>query len=115
MPPFSKIKTVRLALREHAEELYQQYMDTILRAKSAGEHEVALKALQWLISHMPPDEDGTKLIEPDIDKQQPTQLGSTGPSIQIGIQVGGTGKALPKPKVKKALPSVKVETIDQSK
>ena len=112
---FSKVKVARQALRDKAEEILAEYMDTIAQAKSMGDHATAAKMLQWLLEHLPGDEDGSKMIDVGIDKNPtPVQTGPTGPTIQIGIAVGGVpnaGKALPKPEVK----AISGEIIDVSK
>lgn len=105
--PFARVGIARNLLREKAEELYKKYMDIIQKAEDAGQYEVAAKHLQWLIDHMPAEDDGTRMIDQSVDKKQEViDRGPVGPAIQIGIQVGGTGnkhievskpKELPKP------------------
>lgn len=102
---FTKVKVARELLKTHAEDIYKQYMETIAEARSNGNSEAALKGLQWLIEHMPADEDGNRIIDTSIDKNiQPVQVDSR-PAIQIGIQLGGVNQ-------KKQLPAAKVEIID---
>ena len=107
---FSKVAIARQVLNEKAEELLNEYLDIVAKAKDAGDYETAAKAMQWLIDHMPADDDGGRLVEQSVDKkQQVVEKGPAGPAIQIGIQVGGTNqKALPIAK-----PSdITVETVD---
>jgi hypothetical protein len=98
---FSKVRIARQLLREKSEEILSEYLDNVAKARDAGQHEVALKALQWLIDHMPADDDGGRLVDQSVDKKQEVvEKGPTGPAIQIGIALGGLGgtqKALPKP------------------
>jgi hypothetical protein len=98
---FSKVRIARQLLREKSEEILAEYLDIVARARDAGEHEVAVKALQWLIDHMPADEDGDRMVDQSVDKKQETiQQGPVGPAIKIGIAVGGltqNQKSLPKP------------------
>jgi hypothetical protein len=97
---FSKVRIARQLLREKSEEILAEYLDIVARARDAGEHEVAVKALQWLIDHMPADEAGDRMVDQSVDKTQPVVEKGTGPAIQIGIALGGLGqsqKALPKP------------------
>lgn len=94
--PFSKVRAARELLRQRAEEVVAQYLDLVALAKEAGETEVALKALQWLIEHTPADEDGLRVIDQSADKQQLPPVKDTRPAVQIGINLGGvTKKELP--------------------
>jgi hypothetical protein len=110
---FTKVKIARELLREKSEEILADYLDVVAKARDAGEYEVAAKSLQWLIEHMPADEDGKGLVDVSVDKkQQAVVQGPTGPTIQIGIQVGGLDKKqLPIDKPKE-LPAVEAEVID---
>lgn len=94
--PFSRLKEVRDALRGKAEELVASYLRNVELAEQAGNHEVALKSLQWLILHLPKDADGAGLLDRSIDTQQQEQgqIDKT-PRISIGIALGGVQK--PKP------------------
>lgn len=97
---FGKVRIARELLRERAEMILLEYMDIIQKAKDAGDYETAMKATQWLLDHMPSDEDGGRLVEQSVDKKQQVQEKQQGPAIKIGIAVGGLGenrKALPKP------------------
>lgn len=89
----SKVKKVKQTLREHSEEIYQEYRQTIQLAVAAGQYEVAIKAHQHLLDHIA-DEDGESLLSPSVDKQK-VDSGQKGPVIQIGLQIGGT---VPAPK-----------------
>lgn len=90
---FSKVAIARDLLRQKAEEILNEYLDVVQKAKDAGNYEVAAESLQWLIEHMPSEEDGTRAIDTSVDKQQKqVEKADSGPRIQIGIQVGGTGK-----------------------
>ena len=97
---FSKVRYARELLREKSQELLEEYLDVVKHAKEAGDYETAAKALQWLIDHMPADEDGGRIVEQSVDKKQQVVEKQRGPEIKIGIAVGGLGenrKALPKP------------------
>ena len=98
---FSKVKIARQLLKEKSEEILKQYLLVVDEARASGDYETAAKSLQWLIEHMPSDEDGDRMVEVSVDKKQEAkQTGPVGPAIQIGIAVGGIGagqKALPKP------------------
>lgn len=97
---FSKVKIARQLLREKSEEILAEYLDIVAKAKDAGDYEVAAKSLQWLIDHMPADDDGSRVVDQSVDKKQEVvEKGPVGPTIKIGIAVGGLGgqKALPKP------------------
>jgi len=86
---FPKVKKARQALKEHAEEIYQEYRQAIQTALSAGEYEPALKAYQHLLDHMP-EEDGERLLDASVDKVKPIDSGPNGPVINIGLRIGGT-------------------------
>lgn len=101
---FSKVRIARELLREKAEEIFAEYMDVLKLAKERGDHKVAMEGLQYLMDHMPSDDDGSRMVEPSVDKQQQQIQQDTRPSIQIGIQVGGV-----LPTAKKALPPIKTE------
>jgi hypothetical protein len=93
---FSKVRIARELLKEKSEEILKQYLQVVDEARAAGDYETAAKALQWLIDHMPADDEGGRLVEQSVDKKQVVEKGPTGPAIQIGIQVGGTNqKQLP--------------------
>jgi hypothetical protein len=64
--------------------------------------------LQWLIEHLPKDEQGQGVVDRSADKE-PVQIqqGETGPRIQIGIALGGVTAEKPK-----ELPVATVEVID---
>lgn len=103
---FSKVYQAREALRDKADKILEEYLDVAVQAKEAGDYETAMKTLQWLLEHMPADEGGKALVDTSIDKQkQIDKSGPTGPAIQIGIAIGGVGKA------QKALPSVEVVDV----
>lgn len=112
---FSRVRIARELLRDRAEDLLEQYLIVIKDAQEKGEHEAALKAIQWLMEHMPAEEDGTKLLDTSIDKNIQPIVQDTRPAIQIGIQLGGVGVAQPKaieaPKAKKPK-AIKGEVIN---
>lgn len=108
---FSRVRIARELLKEKSEEILREYLDVVQQAKIAGDYETAAKSLQWLLDHMPADEEGERMVEVSVDKkQEAVQRGPTGPSIQIGIQVGGSGKPQ---LVKKPdeLPSIEAEIV----
>ena len=90
---FGKSRVARQILRERAEEILTEYMDVIQKAKDNRDFATAAKALQWLIDHMPADEDGIRVVDQSVDKKQEiVDKGPKGPGIQIGIVVGGIGQ-----------------------
>jgi hypothetical protein len=106
---FSKVRIARELLKEKAEEILTEYMEGVKKAQDAGNHDAALKALQWLMEHMPADE-GERVVDVSVDKkQESSQRGPEGPKIQIGIAVGGLGqRSLPNPEKPRELPTVEV-------
>jgi hypothetical protein len=99
--PFPKVKEAREALKEKALELFEEYRSMIREAREKGEYEIAAKHIQWLIEHMPMDEDGSTMVDPSVDKPKP-ETKATGPSINIGFNLGGieSPKELPLPEIK---------------
>lgn len=95
---FSRVKEARELLKAEAENILKMYMQVIHEARLKGDMETAAKALQWLIEHMPADDEALRMIDISIDK--PVQIeAKAGPTIQIGIALGGMSKP-------KALPEV---------
>lgn len=88
MAPFSKVKQAREALRERANEILDGYLELIKTAQAAEEFQVAAEGYQFLLKHMPKDEEGNLLLEPPIDKGPGGKTGPVGPTIQIGIALG---------------------------
>lgn len=97
---FPKVKEAREALQEKAKELYERYDKAILAAMEKGEFETAIKAMQWLMEHFPKGDDGQSIIDTSIDQKKVSEK-SGGPTINVGIALGGVN-------AKKALPAVEV-------
>ena len=110
---FTKVRVARELLKEKSEDILKEYLDVVQQAKVAGDYESAYKALQWLIEHMPADDDGSRLVEQSVDKKQEASQQQTGPAIQIGIAVGGLCPqrqiSLKKPE---ELPTVTAEVVE---
>jgi hypothetical protein len=101
---FSKVAVARALLREKAEDILQQYLRVVDEARVSGDYETAAKSLQWLIEHMPNDDDGAPMVQVSVDKKvQAVEKGNSGPSISIGIAVGGLGpqRSLPDSELQK--------------
>lgn len=88
---FPKVREARELLKERAAALIEKYEKLIDAAIANGEYEVAMKALQFLMDHMP-DDDGVKMIGASVDKEI-VQKGPSAPMINIGVQIGGYKKA----------------------
>jgi hypothetical protein len=114
---FSKVAIARQLLKEKSEEILNEYLDVVQKAKDSGDYETAAKSLQWLIEHMPADEDGGRIVEVSVDKkqQEAVQKGPTGPTISIGIAVGGLGpqRSLPNVEKPRELPAVEIIDVEQ--
>lgn len=99
---FSKVRAAREVLRERAEELINEYLDIAAKAKDSGDYQTAAKAMQWLLEHMPADDEGIRVVETGVDKQQQQVVQQAPPQVKVGIVVGGIGGknqlAKPKPK-----------------
>lgn len=94
---FSKVKQAREAIKERAIELVELQFQIIVEAIAKGQLEVAAKANQFLLEHAAEDEEGNRILDMSIDKPKVIE-GYQGPSIQIGLNLGGMNqpKALPK-------------------
>lgn len=88
---FPRVREAREKLRSKAGEILDAYMDTVVEAREAGETEVAIKALQFLMEHLPADaETGEKFLDTSVDKVQKNEgRKSLGPNIKIGVAIGG--------------------------
>lgn len=93
---FPKVKEARDAIKAKALDLFELQLKLIMEAVNKGEIEAALDANQWLMEHMP-NEDGDRMIDPSGAKApKEVETGPKGPTIQIGIALGGVGtKQLP--------------------
>lgn len=91
---FPKLRQARERLRERADEIITQMLETVTEAREAGDYKSAVAGLTWLLEHMPAAEDGTRVVDSSVDKQ-PKGLGEgKGPTIKIGL-IGPQLKALP--------------------
>lgn len=104
---FGSVGIAREMLKERAQEILTDYIETAKAAREAGEFEAAGEMYWKLIEHMPADTPEERIVDTSVDKQQKQlEKGPTGPTINIGLALGG----LPQPK---ALPAAKhVEVID---
>lgn len=91
---FPRVKEARELLRSKTVDLLNKYELIIDRAIARGDLEIAETATRWLLEHMPA-EDGERLIDPSATKPPPPPppppavLLPSGPTIQIGIALGG--------------------------
>ncbi len=94
--PFPKIRQAREALQRRALEITNLYIQNAKQAMKKGQHDVAQSSLEYLLGHMPKDEDGQVIMGPSVDKAL-VEAGNKGPLIQIGFKLGGVAdtKALP--------------------
>ena len=88
---FPKVREAREALRQKAIGIWERYEDMIAKAVAAGDYETANDAYQFLITHMPADEDGTKMIDTSVDKAQ-RETRRSAPTVNIGLQLGGVAQ-----------------------
>ena len=96
-PAFSSVRRARELLREKSIEIYEKYEKLAAMAASNGDFETAEKIYRYLLDHTT-DEDGTSLLSPGVDvkAKQLTESAPKGPSITIGVAIGGLGqKSLP--------------------
>lgn len=88
------VRKAREALRDKALELLEEYRAMIKAAAASGKYEEALKAQQWLLDHVPADEEGQRVFGPSIDKTQQIE-GPKGPVVQLGIGFNLGGLSAP--------------------
>lgn len=103
---FPQVKVAREALRDRANEILEAYIALSAEAKAAGDFEVASDILWKLIEHMP-HEDGERLIDSSASKPKEIE-GKQGPTIQIGLVLGGVSS-------KKELPETPIIDIGVDK
>jgi len=103
---FPRVQEAREALRQKAMETWQKYMTLADTAIAAGDFETAEKVMRYVLDHMPADPDGTRLLDPSIDKA-PDKKQLEGPKVQIGVMIGGVNS--PKP----ALAPVVIDVKDE--
>ena len=107
-----KVGAAREMLRERATDLLEQFITNAKDAQAAGEYEVAARSLQWLLEHLPADDDGVKIVDRSVDKVDKAEKDKfSGPRIQIGLAVGGV--LPPAPETKALPPSVEVVDIEE--
>lgn len=85
---FPSVRKARVALKEKALEILEEYRSLIKQAAAAGKYEAALEAQRWLVDHIPADE-GERLVDMSVDKPRQIEGGPKGPTIQVGIALGG--------------------------
>lgn len=107
-----KVSSARELLRARAEELLEQFITNAKDAQAAGEYETAAKSLQWLLEHLPADDDGGRIVDRSVDKIDKADKDRfSGPRIQIGLAVGpvlGPGAE------KKSLPATTIIDITEA-
>lgn len=109
---FSSVKKAREALRGQALQLLEEYKAMIKAAAASGKYEEALKAMQWLIDHVPA-EDGERIFDTSVDKPAQAE-GPKGPVVQIAqFQLGGLGEA--KEALKLINPTIEAEVLKDGK
>lgn len=94
---FPKVAEARKLLADEAVDLLKMYKKIAVDALAAQDFLVAEKVVGFLLSHMPEDEESGTLLNTNIDSnREPDVKGGGGPSIQIGLALGGMPpKALP--------------------
>lgn len=101
---FPKVAEARQLLVDEAVEWLKLYKQIAIDAIAAQDFVTAEKVVATVLSHMPEDEETGTLFNTDIDKnREPDVKGGGGPSIQIGVALGGMER--------KALPEITVTNI----
>lgn len=86
---FPKVAEAKKALAEDAVWWYNFYKQIAIDALAAKEFETAEKAAAFIMAHAPEDEETGTLLNTDVDKNREPDVQSGGPSIQIGLALGG--------------------------
>lgn len=109
---FSKVREARDAIRDEAVNLLTIYKKNVEAALQAGDYKTVQDSIEWLFLHMPPDEDGNKVVDQDLDKPK-ADSGKSGPTINLGFAIGGLGvqKELLPPK--EAPEAIQIEEVDE--
>ena len=104
-PAFSSVRKARSLLREKQEEILQFYINLAKQAAANGDFETAEK-IGWKLLDHGADDDGTTTIAPSVDikAKQITESAAKGPTINIGVAIGGLGQ--------KSLPESPIEVVD---
>lgn len=84
---FPKVREAREALLAEAEWLIEVKKRIINEALDTGDLALANEASDWLLAHMPSHE-GVTVVETSVDKQK-GEAGPKGPTINIGLALGG--------------------------
>lgn len=107
---FPKVAEARKLLTDEADWWMKFYKQVAIDALAAQEFVTAEKVAAFILTHMPEDEETGTLLGTDIDKnREPDQKGLGGPSIQIGVALGGMNQ-------QKALPEVtQIEIVEAVK
>lgn len=104
---FPKVKEARAKLAEKAVEIFDLQVKIINAAINAGNYDVAQKAIQFLMEHMPREIEGGGMVDSSVDTKTTEKAGPVGPQIQIGIALGGVKtKELPPVEVIDITPKV---------
>jgi hypothetical protein len=91
---FPKVREARERLIAQADSLIAKYWDLINAAEEAGQFDVAMKHIQWLIEHTA-DDDGKRIVNPSVDNEGGGRNNKGGPVINLGFAIGG----IPGPKL----------------
>lgn len=85
---FPRVKEAREALKDKALEILEKQSTIVDLAIAKEDYETAGKLNQWLIEHMPKGDNGETIIDESAATPKELASGPTGPTIQIGIQLG---------------------------
>jgi hypothetical protein len=95
---FSSVRKARAILKEKAAEILSEFRQVLKQAAASGDYETAVKGYIHLLDHIP-EEDGERLFDVGVDKKAIEAGKQSGPTIQIGLQIGGMKPALPEPAI----------------
>lgn len=84
----SRVQEAREALRDRAMDILEAMLAVTVEARANKDYEVAAETLKWLYEHLPSDAEGNRVIDSSAAKVKEIE-GPKGPSIAIGIQLGG--------------------------
>lgn len=103
---FGTVQKARAALAEKAQELLDLQTEIAKQALAAANFAEANKAVQFLLEHMPKDDDGITLLDPSVDSKGQNNKSTQLPTINIGFALGGVRQP-------KELPAVEVIDVTE--
>lgn len=74
---------------DKADDIMRLAMTVAEEALKAGDFKAAAEQTQFLLKHVPKDQDGVRVLDHDVDKKVEGEGKSSGPQVILGIKFGG--------------------------